>query len=76
VTPSFLHAASTYWKHTSIASLLDLSLVSASTIVEGELAPLDSGQVGGSSASHGALSSLQARGPTPWRLDVCLRTRP
>jgi hypothetical protein len=65
VTPSFLHAASTYWKHASVTSLLDLSLVSALTFLEGVLASPDSGQVGGSSGGHGALSSIQAPGPTP-----------
>jgi hypothetical protein len=65
VTPSFLQVALTYWKHASVTSLLDLSLVSVSTFLEGVLASLDSGQVGGSSGSHGVLSSLQAHGPIP-----------
>jgi hypothetical protein len=76
VTPSFLHAASTYWKHASVTSLLDLSLVSALTFLEGVLASPDSGQVGGSSGSHVALSSHQASGPASQRLDVCLRMHP
>jgi hypothetical protein len=44
-------------------SPLDLPLVSVSTFLEGVLVSPDSGQVGGSSGSHGALSSLQAPGP-------------
>jgi hypothetical protein len=57
-------------------SLLDLLLVSASTFLKGVLASPNSGQVGGSSGSRGALSPLQAPRPTPQRLDVHLRTRP
>jgi hypothetical protein len=72
--PSFLHAASTYWKHASVTSPLDLHLVSLSTFFEGVLASPDSGQVGSSSGSHGALSSLQAPGPILQRIDVQLRT--
>jgi hypothetical protein len=75
VTPSFLHVASTYWKHASGTSPLDLPLVSVSTFLEGVLASPDSVQVGGSSGSHGALSSLQSLEPTTQRLDVRLRTR-
>jgi hypothetical protein len=60
VTPSFLHIVSTYWKHAFVTSLLDLPLVSILTFFEGVLSSPDSGQVGGSSGSHGALSSLQA----------------
>jgi hypothetical protein len=48
---------------------------SVSTFLEGVLASPDSDQVGGSSSSHGALSSLQAPVPTLQRLDVCLRMR-
>jgi hypothetical protein len=76
VTPSFLHVASTCCKHASFTSLLDLPLVSASTFLECVLVSPDSGQVGGSFGGHGALSSLQAPGPTPQRLDVRLRTCP
>jgi hypothetical protein len=75
VTPSFLHITSTYWKHASIMSPLDLSLVSVSTFLEGVLASPDSGQVGGSSGNDSTLSSLQAPGPTLQRLDVRLHTR-
>jgi hypothetical protein len=75
VTPSFLHVASTYRKHASITSPLDLLLVSVSTFLEGVLASPDFGQVGGSSGIYNALSSLQAPGPTLQRLDVRLRTR-
>jgi hypothetical protein len=75
VTPSFLHVALTYWKHASVTSPLDVPLVSVSTFLEGVLASPDSSQVGGSSGSHGALTSLQAPGPTLQRLDVCLRMR-
>jgi hypothetical protein len=64
--PSFLHIALTYWKHASVMSLLDLPLVSTLTFLEGSLATPDSGQVGGSSSSHGALSSLKP-------LDLCPR---
>jgi hypothetical protein len=46
VTPSFLHVASTYWKHASITSPLELPLVSVSTFLEGVLASPDSGQSG------------------------------
>jgi hypothetical protein len=63
-TPSFLHVASTYWKHASVTSPLDLPLVSVSTFLEGVLASPDSSQVGGSSGSNSALSSLQAPGLT------------
>jgi hypothetical protein len=55
-------------------SPLDLLSVSVSTFLEGLLASPDSVQVGGSSGGHGALSSLQASGPTSQRLDVHLRT--
>jgi hypothetical protein len=72
--PLFLHVASTYWKHASVTSPLDLPLVNVSTFLEGVLALLDSGQVGGSSGNDSALSSLQAPGPTLQRLDVRLRT--
>jgi hypothetical protein len=73
VTPSFLHVTSTYWKHASVMSPLDLPLVSVSTFLEGVLASTDSGQVGGPSGNDSALSSLQAPGPTLQRLDVRLR---
>jgi hypothetical protein len=72
--PLFLHAASTYWRHASITSPLDLPLVSDSTFLEGVLASPDSGQVGCSSGNDNTLSSLQAPGPTLQRLDVRLRT--
>jgi hypothetical protein len=68
--PSFLHVASTYRKHASVTSLIDLPLVSVSTFLEGVLASADFGQVGGSSGISSALSSLQAPGPTLQRLDV------
>jgi hypothetical protein len=64
VTPSFLHVASTYQKHASVTSPLDLPLVSVLTFLEGVLASPDFGQVGGSSGIDSALSSLQAPGPT------------
>jgi hypothetical protein len=64
VTPSFFHVASTYWKHPSGTSLLDLPLVGASTFLEGVVASPDRIQVEGSSSSHGALSSLQVPGST------------
>jgi hypothetical protein len=76
VMPFFFHVTSTYWKYASVMSLLDLVLVSVSTFLEGVLASPYSGQVGGSSGSHGTLSSLQALGPTPQRLDVHLHMRP
>jgi hypothetical protein len=63
VTPSFLHVASTYWKHASSTSPLDLPLVSVSTFLEGALASPDA-VCGGFSGGHGALSSLQASEPT------------
>jgi hypothetical protein len=76
VTPTFFHVASTYWKHTSDSSPLDLPLVSVSTFLEGAMASPESVQVGGSSGGHGALSSLQASRPTSQRLDVRLHLRP
>jgi hypothetical protein len=69
----FLHVASTYWKHASITSLLDLPLVSISTFLEGAVVSPDPVQVEVPSGSHGALSSLQAPGSTLLRLDVLLR---
>jgi hypothetical protein len=75
VTPSFFHVASTYWKHTSDTSPLDLPLVSISTFLEGAVASPYSVQVEGSSGGHGALSSLQAPGSTLQCLDVRLRMR-
>jgi hypothetical protein len=74
-TPSFSIVTSTYWKPTSTTSPHDLLLVSVSTFLEGVLASPNSGQVGGSSGSDSALSSLQALGPTLQTLDVHLRTR-
>jgi hypothetical protein len=65
VMPSFLHIASTYWKHASGTSPLDHSLVSVSTFFEGVLASPDSFLGGGSSSYYGALSSFQAPGLTP-----------
>jgi hypothetical protein len=58
--PLFLHVASTYWKHASITSPLDLPLVSISTFLEGVLASPNFGQVGGSSGSDSALSSFRS----------------
>jgi hypothetical protein len=63
--PSFFHVASTYWKHTSVTSLIDIPLVSVLTFLEGMLASPGFGQVGGSFGSNGALSSPQTLGPTP-----------
>jgi hypothetical protein len=74
--PLFLHVASTYWKHASVTSPLDLPLVSVSTFLEGPMASPDLVQVEDSSGSHVALSSLQAPGSTLQRLDVRLRLRP
>jgi hypothetical protein len=74
VTPSFLHVALTCRKHASVRSPLDLPLVSILTFLEGVLASLDFGQVGGSPGINIALSSLRAPGPTLQRLDVHLRT--
>jgi hypothetical protein len=74
VTPSFSYVASTYQKHASVTSLLDLPLVSIQTFLEGVLGLLDSDQVGGSSSNNSALSSLQASGPALQKLDVRLRT--
>jgi hypothetical protein len=76
VTPSLFHVASTYWKHSSGMSPLYLMLVSILTFLEGAVASPNSVQVEDSSGSHGALSSLQAPGPTLQRLDVHLRLRP
>jgi hypothetical protein len=75
VMPSFLHVTSTYWKHASVTSLLDLLLVSISTFLEGMLASPDFGQVGGSSGSDNALFSIKFPGPNLQRLDVRLRMR-
>jgi hypothetical protein len=72
VTPSFLHVTSTYWKHTSIMSPLDLPLVSVSTLLEVVLASPNFGQICSSSGNDSALSSIQAPGPTLQRLDVRL----
>jgi hypothetical protein len=72
VMPSFLHVASTYWKRASGMSPLDLLWVSVSTFLEVPVASLDPVQVGDSSGSHGARSSLQAPGSTLKRLDVRL----
>jgi hypothetical protein len=74
--PSFFHVASTYGKHASGTSPLDLPSVSVSTFLEGAVASPDSVQVEGSSSSRGALSSLQVPGSTLQRLDVRLRLRP
>jgi hypothetical protein len=62
VTPSFTNVTSTYQKHASITSLLDLPLVSIQTFLEGVLVLPDSGQVGGFSSNDNTLSSLQAHG--------------
>jgi hypothetical protein len=62
--PSFLHVTSTYRKHASVTSPLDLPFVSAYTFLEGVLTLPDSSQVGGSSGNDSALSSLQAPRPT------------
>jgi hypothetical protein len=62
--PLFLHVASTYWKHASVTSPVELPLVSVSTFLEGSVASPDHVQVEDSSGSHGALSSLQALGST------------
>jgi hypothetical protein len=70
----FLHVTSTYGKHAPVTSLLDLPLVSGLTFIEGVLASLESGHVGGSSGNDNALSSLQVHGPNLQRLDVHLRT--
>jgi hypothetical protein len=70
--PLFLHVTSTYWKHASITSPLDLPLVSVSTFIERTVASPDPVQVEDSSGSHGALSSFQAPGSTLQRLDVRL----
>jgi hypothetical protein len=61
-TPSFLHVTSTYRKHASVTSLLDLPLVNVLSFLEGVLASPDSGHVRGSLGSNNALSSHQARG--------------
>jgi hypothetical protein len=74
-TPSFFHVASTYWKHASGTSPLDLPSVSVSTFLEGAVASFDSVQVGGSSGSHDTLSSLQVSGSTLQRLVLRLRLR-
>jgi hypothetical protein len=74
--PPFLHITSTYWKHASVTSSLDLPLVIISTFFEGVMVSPDPVQVEDSSGSHGALSSLQAPGSTLQRLDVRLRLRP
>jgi hypothetical protein len=73
--PLFLHVASTYWKHTSVMSPLDLPLVSVSTFLEGAVVSPDPVQVEDSSGSYGALSSIQAPRSTLQRLDVRLRLR-
>jgi hypothetical protein len=70
----FPYVTSTYQKHASVTSPLDLPLVSISTFLEGVLVLPDSGQVGGSSSNNKALSSLQASGPALHKLDVRLRT--
>jgi hypothetical protein len=75
VTPSFSYVALTYQKHAYVTPLLDLSLVSIQTFLEGVLVLPDSGQVGGSSSNNIALSSLQAYGPALEKLDVRLCTR-
>jgi hypothetical protein len=72
--PSFLNVTSTYWKHASVTSPLDLPLVSVWTFLEGVLASPDSCQVSGSSGNDSALSSLQAPEPILQRLDVRLHT--
>jgi hypothetical protein len=73
---SFPHVASTYRKRSSSMSLLGLPWVSVSTFLEGLAASPNPVQVGDSSGSHGALSSLQASGSTLQRLGVHLRLRP
>jgi hypothetical protein len=75
VTPSLFHVTSTYWKHASGTSPLDLPLVGVSTFLEGPVASPDHVQVEDSSGSHGALSSLQAPGSVLQRLDVHLHLR-
>jgi hypothetical protein len=65
---SFSYIASTYQKHASITSLLDLPLVSIQTCLESVLVLPDSGQVGGSPSSNSALSSLEASGLRSRRL--------
>jgi hypothetical protein len=57
---SLSDVTSTYQKHASVTSPLDLPLVSIQTFLEGVLVLLDSGQVGDSSSNDSALSSLQA----------------
>jgi hypothetical protein len=76
VTPSLFHVTSTYWKHASGTSPLDLPLVGVSTFLEGPVSSPDRVQVEDSSGSHDALSSLQAPGSALQRLDVRLRMRP
>jgi hypothetical protein len=70
VTPSFCNVASTYQKHASITSLLDLPLVSIKTFLECVLVLPNSDQVGSSSSNDNALSSLEAPGPALQNLDV------
>jgi hypothetical protein len=74
VTPSLSDVASTYQKHASVTSLLDLPLVNIQTFLEGVLVLPNSGQVGGSSSNNSALSSLQAPRPALQKLDVRLLT--
>jgi hypothetical protein len=76
VTPSLFHVTSTYWKHASGTSPLDLPLVGVSTFLEGPVASPDHVQVEDSSGSHGALSSLQAPASVLQRLDVHLHLHP
>jgi hypothetical protein len=68
------YVASTYQKHASVTSLLDLPLVSIQTFLEGMLILHDFDQVGSTSSNNNALSSLQASGPALQKLDVRLRT--
>jgi hypothetical protein len=71
----FYSVASTYQKHASVMSPLDIPLVSIQTFLEGVMVLPDSGQVGGSSSNDRALSSLQAPGPAFQKLAIRLRTR-
>jgi hypothetical protein len=74
VTPSLSDVASTYQKHASVTSPLDLPLVNIQTFLEGVLVLPNSGQVSGSSSNDNALSSLQAPGPALQKLDARLLT--
>jgi hypothetical protein len=52
----FSSIASTYQKHAPVMSLLNLSLVSMQTFLEGAMALPDSDQVGSSSSNDSAVS--------------------